>query len=207
MPKDAPHFAAHLRSTLGPFRNSIRGYRLRADLTQHELAARLGLRDGRTISNWELGWHLPRITNVLRLAKELGTLVESLYWDTYAPNAPRTAGEYDHDFPTGKGSVTLDPAAILRRRYGRATKRVRAYDRIRLYTAIAQEIRARRREARLTPDQLGRRIGRSRTAVLRLEQDDYHHGDALPTLLRIAATLDLRVEVRLVPRRGRDDRG
>ncbi len=63
--------------------NRIREYRLRAGLSQQELATRLGRGPG-AISSWERGLSFPGYGVVLRLAKRLNTLVESLYYDLYA---------------------------------------------------------------------------------------------------------------------------
>ena len=66
------------------FHNAIRQYRLKAGLSQRQLAAALGL--GRSvISRWERGLRLPAIPVLFRMAKELGTLAESLYYEYYAP--------------------------------------------------------------------------------------------------------------------------
>ena len=65
------------------FPNTIRSYRLRAGLTQRQLGERLGCLRG-AVSNWERGLTFPRGVRLLRLAKVIGTLVESFYYDLYA---------------------------------------------------------------------------------------------------------------------------
>ncbi len=210
-----PQHAVHPRATLGPHRNSIRRYRLRANLTQQDLAERLGVVRWQTVSEWERGWRLPRLRNLLRMAKELGTLVESLYWDFYAPRAPRARDDDDHAFaektaweprsstvPAGGNPVTR-AVEILRRRYGRVTKRQRAFERMQLYAAVARELRQARTRAGLTQQQLGRFIGRSAAMVARAENEDDHHGHTLHLLLRTSVALNRRLEFRLVPREGR----
>lgn len=81
----------HLR--LRPrFPNSIREYRLKAGLSQGQLAKLVGL--GRSaVSLWERGLRLPPLPTVFRVARELGTLVESLYYDLYTrhPKEPTDA--------------------------------------------------------------------------------------------------------------------
>lgn len=66
------------------FPNRIREYRLQAGLSQKRLGAPVG--KGRSmISSWERGRSLPSLTNVLKLARALSTLVESLYAGLYCP--------------------------------------------------------------------------------------------------------------------------
>jgi len=66
------------------FPSRIREYRLKAGLTQRKLAELLGCgRDA--VSSWERGLSLPSIPKLMRMAKVLGTLAESLYMEFYAP--------------------------------------------------------------------------------------------------------------------------
>lgn len=65
------------------FPNKIREYRLKAGLSQRKLAELLG-RGRNAVSSWERGLTLPSVTRLLRMAKLLGTLAESLYMDFYA---------------------------------------------------------------------------------------------------------------------------
>ncbi|MEK7315627.1 MAG: helix-turn-helix transcriptional regulator [Candidatus Eisenbacteria bacterium] len=206
MPRDTPQRSPS-RGTLGPHRNSIRRYRLQANQTQAALAAHLGLR-WQTISDWERGWQLPTLRDLLHLARALNTLGESLYWEYYAPSAPRPKDPSDLDFSEKEGSrgadnLRRDALAILWRRYGRTTKRQRAIERARFYAAVAREIFDRRTEAGLTHAELGKRIGMPGVAIARLEDDDYPHGGSLSLLLRIGAALDRRLDVGLVPRQPR----
>ena len=65
------------------FPNKIREYRLKAGLTQLKLAAMLG-RGRDAVSSWERGLSLPNVPRLMRMAKILGTLAESLYMEFYA---------------------------------------------------------------------------------------------------------------------------
>lgn len=65
------------------FPNRIREYRLKAGLTQRRLAELLG-RGRDAVSSWERGLSLPSVPKLMRMAKLLGTLAESLYADFYA---------------------------------------------------------------------------------------------------------------------------
>ena len=65
------------------FPNTIREYRLKAGLSQRKLAALLG-RGRNAVSSWERGLTLPSVPRLLRMAKILGTLAESLYMDFYS---------------------------------------------------------------------------------------------------------------------------
>lgn len=64
------------------FPNKIREYRLKAGLSQRKLAAMLG-RGKDAVSSWERGLTLPNVPRLMRMAKILGTLAESLYMDFY----------------------------------------------------------------------------------------------------------------------------
>lgn len=65
------------------FPNKIREYRLKAGLSQRNLAGMLG-RGRNAVSSWECGRTLPNVPRLMRMAKILGTLAESLYMDFYA---------------------------------------------------------------------------------------------------------------------------
>lgn len=76
------------RGRLAPrYRNDIRRYRIEAGLTQAMLARAIG-KNRQSISDWERGRTLPTLPNGIQLARTLGTLAESLYWDFYS-NHPR----------------------------------------------------------------------------------------------------------------------
>jgi len=74
------------------FPNKIREYRLKAGLSQRKLAAMLG-RGKDAVSSWERGLTLPNVPRLLKMAKILGTLAESLYIDFYVtfPKETETA--------------------------------------------------------------------------------------------------------------------
>ena len=65
------------------FPNKIREYRLKAGLSQAKLARMLG-RGRDAVSSWERGLTLPNVPRLMRMAKILGTLAESLYADFYS---------------------------------------------------------------------------------------------------------------------------
>jgi transcriptional regulator with XRE-family HTH domain len=65
------------------FPNQIRAYRLKAGLSQRRLAVLVG-RGRNAVSSWERGLTLPSVPRLLRMAKTLDTLAESLYRDFYA---------------------------------------------------------------------------------------------------------------------------
>ena len=70
------------------FPNRIREYRLKAGLSQRSLAGLLGLRRN-AVSAWERGISSPVVSHLLRMAKTLGTLAESLYQELYSPPPPK----------------------------------------------------------------------------------------------------------------------
>lgn len=57
------------RTSIDP--SVLRGARLRAGLTQHELAHLIGVAGGERVSRWELGTSTPRPNMMIRLAKTL----------------------------------------------------------------------------------------------------------------------------------------
>lgn len=69
------------------FPNRIREYRLKAGLSQRTLAGLVG-RGRNAVSSWERGLTLPNVPRLLKMAKILATLAESLYMDFYA-TAPK----------------------------------------------------------------------------------------------------------------------
>jgi len=77
-----PQYSARLRRIPTKVPNAIRQYRLKAGLTQGQLATRLKVR-AETISAWERGLTCPTVAFLFRMAKTLGTLAESLYPQFY----------------------------------------------------------------------------------------------------------------------------
>lgn len=84
-------FTERLSRRSPKFRNHIREYRLKAGLTQRALGAALG-RTRRAISSWERGLSCPTVPCLMRLAKVLGTLAESLYLGYYATSETSEKG-------------------------------------------------------------------------------------------------------------------
>lgn len=80
------------------FPNRIREYRLKAGLSQLRLARLLG-RGRDAVSSWERGLTLPNVPRLMKMAKILGTLAESLYLEFYTT------------FPTGQEGATNRDAA------------------------------------------------------------------------------------------------
>lgn len=64
--------------------NQIREYRLRAQLTQRDLAKEIG-GNRSMISAWECGQILPSVPNLFKLARALSTLGEALYCGLWSP--------------------------------------------------------------------------------------------------------------------------
>ena len=75
-------YSTRLRRIPTKIPNAIRQYRLKAGLTQGQLARRLMVRV-ETISTWERGLTCPTVSFLFALAKTLGTLAESLYPQFY----------------------------------------------------------------------------------------------------------------------------
>lgn len=57
--------------------NNIKALRLKANLSQNDLAKSFGVRQS-TVSMWELGESLPRADKLPQLAKMLGCKIEDL---------------------------------------------------------------------------------------------------------------------------------
>ena len=80
---------------VGPIPNAIRIYRLQAGMTQRHLARLLGY-GRKAISAWERGLSLPPVPTLLRMAKELGTLAESLYHHFYSTGPDENGPDASH---------------------------------------------------------------------------------------------------------------
>ena len=63
---------------------------------------------------------------------------------------------------------------------------------------VAQELYALRTKAGLTQEQLAKKVGTTRTAIVRLEDADYR-GHSVRMLEKIAQALDHRVEIHFTP--------
>lgn len=81
-------FTSRLGKLAPRYPNEIRRYRLAAELSQRELAERVGAQRS-SVSTWERGRTLPRLWRVFRLAKTLNTLAENLYYPLYRPHEYR----------------------------------------------------------------------------------------------------------------------
>ena len=77
-------------------------------------------------------------------------------------------------------------------------KREEAYEEEVINAEIARKIYQLRTQAGLTQQELAERVGTSKSAICRLEDADYE-GHSLSMLKRIAAALDIRVEIRFMP--------
>lgn len=94
---------------------------------------------------------------------------------------------------------TTDAVEVLDRRYyeGRPG-RLAALEEERANAEIARRVFELRTKAGLTHRQLAKLVGTSALAICQLEDAEYE-GHALAMLRRIAAALDKRVEIRLLP--------
>lgn len=84
-----PQYSRRRGNLPARFPNTIREYRLKAGFTQRNLGSLLGKSRG-VISAWERGHTLPRVPHLLKMAKTLDTLAESLYGGLYqtSPKEP-----------------------------------------------------------------------------------------------------------------------
>lgn len=96
-------------------------------------------------------------------------------------------------------SKTADGLKILRQRhYEGDPKREKDLEEARVNARVARQIQTARTTAGLTQRQLADLIGTTASVICRLENDDYQ-GHSLSILQRIAAALEMRVEIRLIP--------
>jgi DNA-binding XRE family transcriptional regulator len=94
---------------------------------------------------------------------------------------------------------TTDAVEILHRRYYEGhPDRLASLEEERANAEIARQIYDLRAEAKLTQRKLAKLVGVSPSVIDQLEEADYE-GNALAMLRRIAAALNKRVEIRLVP--------
>ncbi|MBN8675427.1 MAG: helix-turn-helix transcriptional regulator [Chitinophagales bacterium] len=59
--------------------NNLKEYRLKAGLTQKQVAKTLGMQCEDRLSHWENGQAMPSVSNLLKLAKIYKTLPSNLY--------------------------------------------------------------------------------------------------------------------------------
>lgn len=102
---------------------------------------------------------------------------------------------------TRKRKPTSDALEILHRRYYEGhPERLAELETARASAAIARTVYELRTKARLSQDDLARRIGVASAVIADLEDDDFE-GDALGLLQRIAGALNKTIEIRVVPRK------
>ncbi len=90
-------------------------------------------------------------------------------------------------------------SSILRRRYYKGNEaREEDLEKARESAEVSRQIFQLRKESGLTQQELADRVGTPRSAIARLEDDDYE-GHSLSMLRRIARAINRRVEVRFVP--------
>ena len=98
-----------------------------------------------------------------------------------------------------KREPTTDAVEILHRRYYEGNPdRLASLEEERANAEIARQIFDLRTEAGLTQRKLAKLVGTSTSVIDDLEEADYE-GNALAMLRRIAASLNKRVEIKLVP--------
>lgn len=59
--------------------NTLKEHRLKANLTQTEVANALGFKSNDRISYWEQGLTYPHVKNLFKIAKIYGVIAEELY--------------------------------------------------------------------------------------------------------------------------------
>lgn len=64
------------------FPSRLREVREAADLTQQELAARLGVKQPQ-IARWETGVRKPGIETAVKIAEALGTTLDPIWWPNH----------------------------------------------------------------------------------------------------------------------------
>jgi DNA-binding XRE family transcriptional regulator len=80
------------------FPNAIRQYRVKAGLSQRQLAAAFG-RCRSAVSLWERGLRMPRASRLFDLATQLGTVPQALYFDLIARKAEKSETAKPVSFP------------------------------------------------------------------------------------------------------------
>lgn len=93
---------------------------------------------------------------------------------------------------------TRDAVSILNQHFGDGPERRAELEQIRQDMAIGQQIYDARKAAGLTQTELAERIGTTQSVVSDLEDAEYQ-GHSMPMLRRVAAALDLSVQVNFVP--------
>jgi ribosome-binding protein aMBF1 (putative translation factor) len=96
----------------------------------------------------------------------------------------------------------FDGLEILRRRYFTDPVEAAALEEERVNARTAREVYDLRNKAGMSQRELAKLVGTTASVICRLEDADYG-GHSLGMLRRIAAALNRRVEIRLVPGRRR----
>lgn len=91
---------------------------------------------------------------------------------------------------------------VHRRFFAGRPERLAELEEARASAEVARKVYELRTKARLTQRELAARVGTTPSVISRLEDDDYV-GHSLAMLLRIAAALNKRVEIRFVPLKGK----
>ena len=100
---------------------------------------------------------------------------------------------------TKKSGATTDAVEIIHHRYFEGKPgRLNILEEARADDEIARKVFELRTRAGLTQSQLGKLIGTTASVICRLEDADYE-GHSLAMLRRIAAALNQRIEIRLIP--------
>ncbi len=101
--------------------------------------------------------------------------------------------------PNKKRRPTTDAVEILHRRYYEGKpERLANLEKARVNDQVSRKIVALRTQAGLSQRDLARLVGTTASVICRLEDADYD-GHSLAMLIRIAAALNRRVEIRFVP--------
>jgi DNA-binding XRE family transcriptional regulator len=103
----------------------------------------------------------------------------------------------------GKRKPTRDLIEMIHRRFFEGQpERLAELEEARESAAIARQVYELREKAGLSRRDLARLVGTSQTAIRNLEEDDYE-GHSLEMLHKIAHALGRRIEIRLLPMRGK----
>ena len=95
---------------------------------------------------------------------------------------------------------TSDALALVEELTGKSQEMADLVEQEQANLDVAREIYELRIKAKLSQAELARKVGTTQSAISRLEDADYD-GHSLDMLRRIAAALEKRVEIRLLPSR------
>ncbi len=96
--------------------------------------------------------------------------------------------------------ATSDAVEILHRRYYKGKpRRLAQLEEARAEDELARKIYEMRDQAGLTQEKLAKLVGTTPSVISRLEDSGYE-GHSLTMLKRIAAAMNMRVEIRFLPR-------